>query len=60
MKIKKVISLLSGGIDSAVSSYAMMKAGAEVVLVHFFNQPQGVETKIMGIAGILSKHQLKG
>ena len=59
MKIKKVISLLSGGIDSAVSSYAMMKAGAEVVLVHFFNEPQGVETKIMGIAKVLAKRQPK-
>ena len=59
MQIKKVVSLLSGGIDSAVSSYAMMKVGVEVVLVHFFNQPQGVETKIAGIAKILSKHQPK-
>jgi len=59
MKIKKVISLLSGGIDSAVSSYLMMKAGVEVVLVHFFNQPAGIDTKIVGIAKALSKHQPK-
>ena len=57
MKIKKVISLLSGGIDSAVSSYLMMKAGVEVVLVHFFNEPAGVDTKIAGIAKTISKHQ---
>ena len=57
MKIKKVVSLLSGGIDSAVSSYLMMKAGVEVVLVHFFNEPAGVDTKIAGIAKTISKHQ---
>ena len=31
----KVISLISGGFDSAVSSYEMLRKGVEVVFVHF-------------------------
>lgn len=35
----KFISLISGGIDSPVSSYIMTKMGAEVVLLHMDNRP---------------------
>ena len=35
----KLISLLSGGIDSPVASYLMMKKGADVVFVHMDNRP---------------------
>lgn len=34
----KLVSLLSGGIDSPVSSYLMMKRGCEVIFVHFWNE----------------------
>ncbi|MBW3005070.1 7-cyano-7-deazaguanine synthase [Candidatus Woesearchaeota archaeon] len=54
----KVISLLSGGIDSAVSSYLMLKKGADVVFVHFHNQTlqkKYVENKVVKTAQILSK-----
>ena len=54
----KVISLLSGGIDSAVSSYLMLKKGADVVFVHFHNQTLQktyVENKVVKTAQILSK-----
>ena len=54
----KVISLLSGGIDSAVSSYLMLRKGADVVFVHFHNQTlqkKYVENKVVKTAKILSK-----
>ncbi len=34
----KVISLLSGGIDSPVASWLMMKRGCNVIFVHFYNE----------------------
>ncbi|MEA2098094.1 MAG: tRNA uracil 4-sulfurtransferase ThiI [Patescibacteria group bacterium] len=34
----KLVSLLSGGIDSPVASYMMMKRGAKVIFVHFKNK----------------------
>lgn len=34
----KVISLLSGGIDSPVASWLMMKRGCNVVFIHFYNE----------------------
>lgn len=58
---QKVVSLLSGGFDSAVASYLMMKRGCEVILVHFQNQNQmacAVEDKIMQLAMQLSKYQV--
>lgn len=35
----KVVTLISGGIDSPVAAYVMAKAGAEVVLLHMDNRP---------------------
>ncbi len=60
----KVVSLLSGGIDSPVASALMLKRGAEVVLVHFKNKSintTGVQDKIEQLAESLSKfkHNLK-
>lgn len=34
----KVVSLLSGGIDSPVASWLMMKRGCNVIFIHFFNE----------------------
>jgi len=34
----KVVTLLSGGIDSPVAAFLMMKRGCEVLPVHFFNE----------------------
>ena len=59
---QKVVSLLSGGFDSPVASYMMMKRGCEVILVHFQNQGQmscSVEDKIIRIAKVLSKYQIR-
>jgi thiamine biosynthesis protein ThiI len=56
--MKKVVVLLSGGIDSPVAAAVFLEKGVEAVLVHFFNQtPQqaGVQGKIERLAEQLSK-----
>ena len=58
----KVISLISGGIDSPVSSFFMMKRGCSVVFVHFYNSTintkQSLE-KVVSLVKVLSKYQFK-
>lgn len=59
---KKVISLLSGGFDSPVAAYMMMKRGCQVVFVHFHNKnqaSQSVHNKIVNLVKQLSKFQNK-
>jgi len=56
----KMVCLLSGGIDSPVAAYQMMKRGAQVIFVHFKNFTQdstAVENKIEQLATILSTYQ---
>jgi len=58
----KVISLLSGGIDSPVASFLMMKRGAKVIFVHFQNKTQmstAVQDKIERLVEQLSLVQGK-
>lgn len=59
----KLVSLLSGGIDSAVStSLALREKGIEVIAVHFLNYPfteKSSEEKIKKIVHILSKKHKK-
>jgi len=56
----KVISSLSGGIDSPVASFLLMKRGCKVIFVHIHNQTQarGVLTKIEELVEQLTKMQL--
>ncbi|MGH7890103.1 MAG: tRNA uracil 4-sulfurtransferase ThiI, partial [Thermodesulfobacteriota bacterium] len=57
----RVLSLISGGIDSPVSSYLMMKRGCRVDLVHFhvYADNSFVErTKMDGIFRRLNEYQL--
>lgn len=59
---QKVVALLSGGFDSPVAAYLMMKRGCEVIFVHFHNKNQmsvSVEDKIVQLAKQLSKFQQK-
>jgi thiamine biosynthesis protein ThiI len=59
---QKIVALLSGGFDSPVASYLMMKRGCNVILVHFQNRNQmttAVEGKIVDLAEQLSKFQIK-
>jgi len=58
---QKVVALLSGGFDSPVAAYMLMKRGCEVILVHFWNKNQmstAVRDKIERIAERLHNYQL--
>jgi len=49
----KVVALLSGGIDSPVAVYRMLKQGCEVILVHFHSQTStavGSQNKVISIS----------
>lgn len=59
---QKVVLLLSGGLDSPVAGYMMMKRGCEVVLTHYKNDNQmagAVQDKIMQLAKQLSRYQVR-
>ncbi|MDE2181071.1 MAG: tRNA 4-thiouridine(8) synthase ThiI, partial [candidate division NC10 bacterium] len=52
--------LLSGGIDSPVAAYRMMKRGCRVVFVHFHSQPFADRTsqeKAIELARLLTRYQ---
>jgi len=51
----KVLLLLSGGIDSPVAAYQLMKKGCEITYCHFYNQTTGQE-KIQQIVQKLSPY----
>ncbi len=52
----RVVSLLSGGIDSPVSTYQMLRKGCEVVCVHFYQQTStSSESKVVRICRHLKK-----
>ncbi|KLL05144.1 MAG: thiamine biosynthesis protein ThiI [Mycoplasmataceae bacterium RV_VA103A] len=51
----KVLLLLSGGIDSPVAAYQLMKRGCEVVYCHFYHQKEG-QKKILALAEKLSPY----
>ena len=56
----KALSLISGGIDSPVSSYLMLRKGVELVYVHFHSFPIVSRTsvyKVMQLVKLLSKYQ---
>lgn len=55
-----VLCLLSGGIDSPVAAYYMMKRGAEIKLIHFQNETKVTEEvgeKIFDLAKTLAGYQ---
>ncbi|MGH7411274.1 MAG: tRNA uracil 4-sulfurtransferase ThiI, partial [Candidatus Methylomirabilis sp.] len=55
-----VVCLLSGGIDSPVAAYRMMKRGCRVVFVHFHSQPFADRTsqeKAIDLARLLTRYQ---
>ena len=59
----KILCLLSGGLDSPVAAYLMMKRGATVDFIHFHNQTintAGVEEKIKDLVRQLATFQGKG
>lgn len=57
----KVACLLSGGIDSPVAAWRMMRRGCRVLLVHFHSYPilsRASQEKARELAAILAKWQL--
>ncbi len=55
-----VVCLLSGGIDSPVAAYRMMKRGCRVVFVHFHSQPFADRTsqeKAIELVRLLTRYQ---
>jgi len=55
-----LVSLLSGGIDSPVAAYRMMKRGCKIIFVHFHSYPYLSRTsqeKVQDIVEILSQYQ---
>lgn len=56
----KVMCLLSGGIDSPVAAYRMMRRGCSVMFVHFHSYPilsRASQEKVREIATLLTKYQ---
>ena len=58
----RLACLLSGGIDSPVAAYRMMRRGCSVLLVHFHSYPvlsRASQDKARQIAALLTRHQLR-
>ncbi len=55
-----IAALLSGGIDSPVAGYRMMKRGCRVVFIHFSGRPlvsRASEDKVQDIVQLLTRYQ---
>ena len=58
----KVVVLMSGGIDSPVAAYKVMKRGCRVIFAHFHSWPHTTREsldKVHQLVSILSQHQYK-
>ncbi|MDO8834427.1 MAG: tRNA uracil 4-sulfurtransferase ThiI [Vicinamibacterales bacterium] len=58
----RVAALMSGGIDSPVAAFRLMKRGCSVVLVHFHSYPflsRASQEKVRDIARLLTRHQMR-
>ena len=58
----RVVALLSGGIDSPVAAWRMMKRGLHVTFVHFHSAPflsTASQEKVRRLAEVLTKYQLQ-
>ncbi len=56
----KAVALLSGGIDSPVAAWTMMRRGAEVIFLHlhpFADSGEAEKSKITELVGVLAKWQ---
>ncbi len=56
----RVACLLSGGIDSPVAAYRLMRRGCSVLLVHFHSYPvlsRASQEKVRELAGVLTTYQ---
>ena len=58
----RLVGLLSGGIDSPVAAWRMMKRGCNVTLVHFHSAPflsNTSQEKARRLAEVLTRYQLR-
>jgi thiamine biosynthesis protein ThiI len=58
----RVACLLSGGIDSPVAAYRLMRRGCSVLLIHFHSYPilsRASQEKVREITALLARHQLR-
>ena len=58
----RVACLLSGGIDSPVAAYRMMRRGCSVLFIHFHSYPilsRASQDKVREIVGLLTSYQLQ-
>jgi thiamine biosynthesis protein ThiI len=58
----RVACLLSGGIDSPVAAYRMMRRGCAVLFIHFHSYPilsRASQEKVKEIAALLTTYQLR-
>jgi tRNA uracil 4-sulfurtransferase len=56
----RVVSLISGGIDSPVAAYRMMQRGCRLIFVHFHSVPYLDKTsqeKVRALVSTLTRHQ---
>lgn len=58
----RLVALLSGGIDSPVAAWRMIRRGCDVTLVHFHSVPYlpvASQEKVRKLAEVLTRHQLR-
>ena len=58
----RLACLLSGGVDSPVAAYRMMRRGCTVLFIHFHSYPilsRASQEKVREIAALLTRHQLR-
>lgn len=58
----RVVSLISGGIDSPVAAYRMMQRGCRLIFVHFHSVPYQDKTsqeKVRRLVTTLTRHQFR-
>ncbi len=58
----RVVALLSGGIDSPVAAWRMMRRGCQVTMVHFHSEPflsRMSQDKARQLAAVLTRFQLR-
>jgi thiamine biosynthesis protein ThiI len=58
----RLACLLSGGIDSPVAAYRLMRRGCSLLLIHFHSYPilsRASQEKVREIAALLTRHQLR-
>lgn len=56
----RVISLLSGGIDSPVASFMTMSRGVKIIFIHFYSYPETSKSsidKVRELVRVLSRYQ---